>query len=44
MSQLRNKRDYVDEFGKDAVYKNLERAYDEAEAVIPFVKTGRFDK
>lgn len=26
---------YVDEFGKDAVYENLERAYDEAEAVIP---------
>ncbi len=26
---------YVDEFGKDAVYENLERAYDEAEAIIP---------
>ena len=26
---------YVDEFGKDAVYENLERAYNEAEAVIP---------
>lgn len=26
---------FVDEFGKDAVYEKLERAYDEAEAVIP---------
>lgn len=26
---------YVDEFGRDAVYEHLERAYDEAEAVIP---------
>lgn len=26
---------YVDEFGKDAVYEKLERAYDEAETVIP---------
>ncbi len=26
---------FVDEFGKDAVYEQLERAYDEAEAVIP---------
>lgn len=26
---------YVDEFGKNAVYENLERAYEEAEAIIP---------
>lgn len=26
---------YVDEFGKDAVYEHLERAYDEAENIIP---------
>lgn len=26
---------FVDEFGKDAVYEKLERAYEEAEAIIP---------
>jgi len=26
---------YVDEFGKAAVYENLEKAYDEAESIIP---------